>query len=174
MILQDLDEAHAKVSSQTQELSGVLRILAPPVLATHILGPLVAGFRVRYRSIRLHIEVAAHREPPIEDFDINLLGADATFDANVVARNIISTGALLVAAPAHLARKKAPRSPIDLMDHNGQRITPTGLRNRPWHLFRANDETQIDNVDVQPAVGQSHRYADARGAGWRGLHLHHR
>ena len=39
LVLQDLEEAHAMVSSQTHELSGVLRLLAPPVLATHILAP---------------------------------------------------------------------------------------------------------------------------------------
>ena len=156
MILQDLDEAHAMVSSQTQELSGALRILAPPVLATHILGPLVAGFRRSYPSIRLDIEVASHREPPIEDFDITLLGADATFDANVVARKIISSEALLVASPAYLARKKAPKLPIDLLDHDCLRMTPSGLRNRPWHMFRADDETQVAEVEVQPVLWANH------------------
>ena len=108
MILQDLDEAHALVSSQTQELSGTLRILAPPVLATHILSPLLAGFRQAYPNILLDIEVASHREPPIEDFDVTLMGADATFDGNVVARKVISTEAILVASPAYLAERGRP------------------------------------------------------------------
>lgn len=156
LILQDLDEAHAMVSSQTQELSGVLRILAPPVLATHILGPLVAGFRQSYPSIRLDIEVASHREPPIEDFDITMLGADATFDANVVARKIISTEAVLVASPAYLARKKAPKSPMDLLEHDCLRVPPIGLRNRPWHMFHAEDETLVADIEVQPVLWANH------------------
>lgn len=156
MILQDLDEAHAMVSSQTQALSGVLRILAPPVLATHILAPLVAGFRQRYPSIRLDIEVASHRDPPIEDFDITLLGADATFDANVIARKISSTEALLVAAPAYLARHPAPKHPDDLLQHDCLRMTPSGLRNRPWRLFRADDDTQVAEVEVTPVLWANH------------------
>jgi len=156
MILQDLDEAHAMVSSQTQELSGVLRILAPPVLATHVLAPLVAGFRQSYPSIRLDIEVASHREPPIEDFDITLLGADATFDANVIARKISSTEALLVASPAYLARNAAPKTPSDLLNHDCLRVPPSGLRNRPWRLFRADDETQVAEVEVNPVLWANH------------------
>jgi len=65
-ILLDLEEASALVSSQTQELAGVLRLLAPPVLATHVLAPLVADFRKAYPKIRLDIDVESHREPPVE------------------------------------------------------------------------------------------------------------
>ncbi len=156
MILQDLDEAHALVSSQTQELTGTLRILAPPVLATHILSPLVAGFRQAYPNIVLDIEVASHREPPIEDFDVTLMGADATFDGNVVARKVISTEAILVASPAYLAKRGPPDTPDDLLQHDCLRMTPTGLRNRPWHLFRSDDESQVADVDVKPVLWVNH------------------
>jgi DNA-binding transcriptional LysR family regulator len=156
MILQDLDEAHAMVSSQTQELSGVLRILAPPVLATHILAPLLAGFRQAYPNIVLDIEVASHREPPIEDFDITLIGADIGFDGNVVARKVSSTEAILVASPAYLARRGAPKTTGDLPAHDCLRFTPSGLRNRPWRLFRSDDETQVAEIDVKPVLWANH------------------
>ena len=55
VILQDIDEADRAVSSQTHELAGVLRILAPPVLATHVLAPLIAGFRQLHPKIVLNI-----------------------------------------------------------------------------------------------------------------------
>jgi len=44
-ILQDIDEAHSAASLQTKELAGVLRIQSPPVLATHVLAPMIAEFR---------------------------------------------------------------------------------------------------------------------------------
>ncbi|OGB78790.1 MAG: LysR family transcriptional regulator, partial [Burkholderiales bacterium RIFCSPLOWO2_12_FULL_67_210] len=121
-ILQDLDEAHALVSSHTNELAGVLRILAPPVLATHVLAPLVAGFRQAYPKIQLDIEVNNHREPPIEDYDVTLLGAPTSFDADVIARKIISGEAILVASPAYLARRPAPQTPAELVQHECLRI----------------------------------------------------
>jgi len=54
-LLQDLDEADALVSSRTRDLAGVLRVMAPPVLATHVLAPLVAGFHAQYPSVQLDI-----------------------------------------------------------------------------------------------------------------------
>ena len=54
-LLQDLDEADALVSSRTRELAGVLRVLTPPALATHVLAPLVAGFHERYPLSLIHI-----------------------------------------------------------------------------------------------------------------------
>jgi len=82
VILQDIDEADRAVSSQTHELAGVLRILAPPVLATHVLAPLIAGFRQLHPKIVLNIEVASYKEPPIEDYDITLLPTNDGFDGN--------------------------------------------------------------------------------------------
>ncbi len=156
MILQDLDEADAMVSSQTHELSGVLRILAPPVLATHVLAPLLAGFRQMYPSITLDVEVASHREPPIEEFDITLIGADRDFDANVVARKVSSTEAILVASPGYVAQRGEPASIEALADHDCLRFTPSGLRNRPWRLFRADNESLVAEVDVKPVLWANH------------------
>ncbi|WP_439115127.1 LysR family transcriptional regulator [Hydrogenophaga sp.] len=155
-ILQDVDEADALVSSQTTELAGVLRILAPPVLATHVLAPLVAGFRQAYPKIVLDIEVATYREPPIEDFDLTLIGADASFDANVIARRINVTEAILVAAPSYLAGRPAPQVPEGLLHHACLRIKPEGLGKRPWTLFRSDRPEEKAELEVQPVLWANH------------------
>src|SRR5690606_27404798 len=116
-ILLDLEEASALVSSQTQELAGVLRVLAPPVLATHVLAPLVARFRQTYPKIRLDIDVESHREPPVEDYDVTLIGVEAAFDANIIARKVVSTEGILLASPAYLARRGQPATPAELAQH---------------------------------------------------------
>jgi DNA-binding transcriptional LysR family regulator len=155
-ILLDLEEASALVSSQTQELAGVLRLLAPPVLATHVLAPLVAGFRQRYPKIRLDIDVESHREPPVEDYDITLIGADATFDANVIARKVISTEGVLVASPDYIARRGQPASPDELARHDVLRLKPTAGRSRKWRLLNADDKDRAVEVDVQPVLWANH------------------
>lgn len=155
-ILQDLDDAHSLVSSQTKELSGTLRVLAPPVLATHVLAPLVASFHQRYPLIQLDIEVASHREPPVEAFDITLMGADEGFDANVIARKVNATEAFLVASPEYLARRGSPREPLDLLQHDCLRIKPDmGQRSRQWRLFRADRDDEV-LVDVRPVLWANH------------------
>ena len=155
-ILLDLDDAHSLVSSHTHQLSGVLRVLAPPVLASHVLAPLVVSFHQRYPQIQLDIDVASHREPPVEDYDITLLGTSDGFDGEVIARKINATEAILVASPAYLARRGTPQTPLDLQQHNCLRIKPEGPRSRTWRLFRSDDDTQQVELDVQPVLWSNH------------------
>ncbi len=60
-ILQDIDEADAVASAHTTELAGLLRLHAPPVLASNVIAPLLAEFRRRYPKILLEIEVESVR-----------------------------------------------------------------------------------------------------------------
>lgn len=156
VILQDLDEAHGLVSSQTTELAGVLRLLAPPVLATHVLAPLVSGFRQAYPKILLDIDVESHREPPIEDYDITLMGATDSFDGNVIARKVISTEAILLASPDYLKRKGTPQTPEDLQRHDCLRLKPAAGRSRTWRLLHANEPGRFVDLDVQPVLWANH------------------
>jgi DNA-binding transcriptional LysR family regulator len=156
LILQDVDEAHALASSQTSELAGVLRLLAPPVLATHVLGPLVCGFRQTYPKIRLDIDVESHREPPIEDYDITLLGTQASFDANVIARKVLSSISVLVASPDYLRRKGIPTRPQELAGHDCLRLKPAAGRSRGWRLLHETDEARSVEIEVQPVLWCNH------------------
>ncbi len=82
---------------------------ALPVLASYVIAPLLAGFRQRYPNIQIEMEVESLREPPVEEFDITLLGADDSFDADVIARKIIESEAILVASPGYVQRRGLPR-----------------------------------------------------------------
>lgn len=155
-ILQDIDEAHGLASSQTHELEGVLRVLAPPVLASHVLAPLIAGFRQLYPKILLNIEVASFKEPPIEDYDITLMPTDEAFDADVIARKISSTEAVLVASPAYIERKGAPATPQDLAKHEVLRLKAPGLRPRTWRLFNSARQDEPLDVAVEPGLWINH------------------
>src|SRR5690606_29500343 len=96
-ILQEIDEAESIASAHTCELAGVLRVYAPPVLASHVVAPVLAGFRAEHPGIWIELEVLSPRNVPIEDYDVTLLGADASFDADVVARTVVETETILVA-----------------------------------------------------------------------------
>lgn len=155
-VLIDLDEAGELVSSQTRELAGVLRVLAPPVLATHVLAPLVSGFRQTYPKIRLDVEVASHREPPIEAFDITLLGTSTGFDANVIARKVIASEAILLASPDYVRRRGMPQRPEDLARHDCLRLKPSVGRSRVWRLLNAADGDRPTEVEVDPVLWANH------------------
>ena len=129
-ILQDIHEADAAASSQTTELAGLLRLHAPPVLATYVISPLLAEFRRRYPKILIELEVENLREPPIEDFDITLLGTDDRFDGDVVARKVLEAEAILVASPEYLRRRGVPEQPQALVQHDCLRLKTPHARPR--------------------------------------------
>ncbi|NVO04987.1 MAG: LysR family transcriptional regulator [Rhodoferax sp.] len=155
-ILQDIDEADQAVSSQTHELAGVLRILAPPVLATHVLAPLIAGFRQLHPKILLNIEVASFKEPPVEDYDITLLPTDDRFNGDVVARKVSSTEAILVCAPAYLKGRSVPFAPADLAQHSILRLQTANTRATVWRLLNPERQDEAVDIPVEPVLWVNH------------------
>ncbi|MBD8051362.1 LysR family transcriptional regulator [Limnohabitans radicicola] len=155
-ILQDIDEADAMASSHTTEMAGVLRIQAPPVLATYVVAPLLGRFRSQYPAVRIELHVSPVAEPAIEDFDITLLGTDDNFDADIVARKVIESEAFLVASPAYLQRRGEPRRPEELARHDCLRLKLPQTRPRTWRLWRPQQEDQWQEVEVQPVLLSNH------------------
>ena len=155
-ILQDIEEADEIVGAHTQELGGLLRLHATPVLATYVVAPVLAGFRERYPNIQIDLEVETLREPPVEDFDITLITADENFDANLVARKIIEANAVLVASPAYVQRRGLPQTPADLVQHDCLRHkTPNG-RHRYWRMWREDEPDSAEEVEVRPVLLANH------------------
>jgi DNA-binding transcriptional LysR family regulator len=156
VILQDIDEADQAVSSQTHELAGVLRVLAPPVLATHVLAPLIAGFRKLHPKIVLNIEVASYKEPPIEEYDITLLPTNDGFDGNVIARKVSSTEAILVCSPSYLKSRGTPQQPQDLKQHDILRLKSADASTPMWRLLNSEQADEAIEVAVEPVLWVNH------------------
>jgi DNA-binding transcriptional LysR family regulator len=155
-ILQEIDEAHAVASSHTTELAGLLRLHAPPVLASYVIAPLLAEFRRRHPKIQIDIEVETSKEPPIEDYDITLLGTDNSFDGDVVARKVIESEAILVASPDYLKRRGRLQVPEDLSRHECLRLKWPGGQPRTWRMWHPEHPEQVVEVDVQPILLANH------------------
>lgn len=155
-ILQDIDEADAVAKSQTHELEGLLRVHSPPVLASYVLGPMLAEFRQRYPKIEIDIEVETSSEPPFEDFDITLMGTDESFNGDIVARKVIEAEVILVASPAYLQRRGTPQTPSDLPDHDCLRLRQSSVRPRTWQLWRVAEPDNLLEVAVHPMIAANH------------------
>lgn len=155
-ILHDIDEADGVASSQTHELAGVLRLSAPPVLATHVLAPLIADFRQRYPKISLNIDVTSLNAPQIEDYDVTLMPAREGFDGDVIARRISSTEAILVCSPEYARRRGIPQKPEDLARHDILRLNVHEQDPHVWRLFDAERQDAAQDVPVEPALWANH------------------
>lgn len=155
-ILQDIDEAEAATSSQTHELAGVLRVHAPPVLASYVIGPLLGRFHRSYPKIVLDIEVETVKEPSFEDFDITLLGTDISFNADVVARKVIESETILVASPKYLKRRGSPQAPEDLAQHDCLKLKTPTSRPRYWRMWRTEKPELVIEVEIAPVLSANH------------------
>ncbi len=155
-ILSDIDEAHAAAQAHAQEMSGVIRILTPPIFGVHVLGPLVAEFGRRYPQVVLDIHVDSPPVPPVEDYDLTLLGADDSFDANIIARPIVSSDGILCASPAYLREHGLPLQPEDLGRHRCLRIKLPANRHRSWRLINPQEPQRTQEVQIEPALLVNH------------------
>lgn len=155
-ILNDIDEAHAAAQAHAQEMSGTIRIMTPPVFAVHVLAPLVAEFGRRYPKVVLDIHVDSPLVPPVEDYDLTLLGAADTFDANIIARPIASSDGVLCASPDYLRRNGTPERPEDLPQHHCLRVKQAANRHRVWRLTNPAEGKRIIEVQIEPSMLVNH------------------
>jgi DNA-binding transcriptional LysR family regulator len=105
------------VSNHLSDMSGVLRLSAPPSISDSLLTPLAIEFQKTYPNVRFQILVTERYVEHIAD------GVDLVFrvgtlrDSSLVARRLLAYRHRLVATPAYLKRCGALRKPQDLLEH---------------------------------------------------------
>lgn len=155
-ILLDVQEADAIANAHTNELSGRVRVHTLPVLASYIIAPFLPAFRERYPGIVVDIDVGDFAQPPIEDYDVTLLGTDADYDAHVVARKVVESDAVLVASPAYVRRKGTPTQPEDLLKHDCLRLKRAGEPLGLWRMWPVDHRDQTIEIKVESALVANH------------------
>lgn len=155
-ILEDVEEADALARAHTNELAGRLRVNTQPVLSTYVIAPLLADFRQRYPGIVVDIEVEAHRDPPIEDYDLTLIGTDISFNADIVARKVVESDAILVASPTYLKGRALPKVPADLAQHDCLFLRRPNSSPRAWRMWQATKPEQVVETTVEPVLIANH------------------
>ncbi|MDB5860881.1 MAG: LysR family transcriptional regulator [Ramlibacter sp.] len=150
-ILGEIDEADAMAHAHSREMSGTVRILASPVLATHLVAPAVAEFQRLYPEVVLDVHVEDVADPNVEDYDLAVLNDLLPIHSSAIVRTIHHAEAIFCAAPAYLDRHGEPAVPEDLRRHRCLRLRMPGMRLRPMTLI---DPTQGDRrLEVEvPAV----------------------
>jgi DNA-binding transcriptional LysR family regulator len=136
------------VSHHLSNVSGVLRISAPPSISDSMLAPLVGAFQAEYPNVRVQIFITERIVDQIAE------GVDLSFrvgeleDSSLVARRILTYRHQLVASPAYLEKHKRPKSPRDLLAHRLLAFSFWRPENT-WHFFHANGRDK-ENLVFQP------------------------
>jgi len=126
----ELESAQDALSRQG-EATGRLRLAAPLSFGGSHLAPVLAEMAVRNPRLEINASYSDRKVDLVgEGFDAAIrLGTLA--DSSLIARRISPIRNVLVASPAYLARRGAPRTPADLAEHD---VIPHGEIS--WHFVR--------------------------------------
>src|SRR6516165_1387370 len=111
------DAIESIVSNQLANVTGTLRLSAPPNISETLLTPLVTAFQASYPNVRVHILIAERYVDHIADGVDLVFRLGALKDSSLVARRILTYRHQLVASPGYINGCKPPQKPQDLLEH---------------------------------------------------------
>ena len=149
-ILNDVEDARSVAQAHTMEVAGMLRVIASPLLATHLLAPAIAGFRRLHPQVTFDVAVEAFGPGSVSDYDIRLLSAPSDFNGNIIARPIITTVGVLCASPEYLREHPAPQRPEDLKNHDCLQFKNPERRSGVFLLTNPEEDGLTVEVAVRP------------------------
>ena len=104
-------------ANHTSQVSGTLKLSAPPSISDSLLAPLLIEFQRRYPDVTAQVFITERIVDQItEGIDLAFRVGQLT-DSSLVLRRILTYRHQLLASPAYLEGKKAPKHPKDLEDH---------------------------------------------------------
>lgn len=138
--LNQLIEAEREATGQQLQPSGTVRLSLPTSLGHRWILPLLPRFRAEYPDVQLEVHVGNRNVDFVaEGFDLAVRGRTPP-DSGLVARRLLDSPLVVVAAPAYLARAGMPTRLEDLAQHECiQFELPSSGQRVPW-LFRRDGE----------------------------------
>ena len=114
----ELSEAdESMVSNRRSDVSGTLKLSAPPSISDTLLTPLFTAFQASYPDIRIWILVTERTVDLIAEGVGLAFRLGALKDSCLVARRLLSYRHQLVASSSYLKTCKPPKTPQDLLNH---------------------------------------------------------
>lgn len=142
------------VSNQPQQLSGMLRVTVPAVLAQSKFVDQIAAFAAKFPNVRLSLDFSDVRRELIGDgFDV-AIRMGWLEDSALKARKLFDVDRRVVVASAYLESRRPPASPRDLTDWDWIELAPVWhkkpeFKNGSKRMEIARPESQISVNDAQ-------------------------
>ncbi len=116
-------QAMASVDEARGEPWGTLRVSTTPLLADHLLAPIIVAYLNRYPNVAVELDVGVHTVDVVGDrFDLALrVGAPPPSSLRV--RRLGRGRSVYVASPGYLARMGTPATPADMVRQRAVVIT---------------------------------------------------
>lgn len=117
VLLGELEEAEAEVTSRTGKAAGQLKVSAPVSFGLLHLAPLWAGFMARHPDVTLDVTLSDRMVDLVEEgFDVALRIARLP-SSSLVSRRLSSSRLVLCASPRYLKARGKPKHPSELVHH---------------------------------------------------------
>jgi DNA-binding transcriptional LysR family regulator len=111
------DALDSIVSNRWSEVSGALRLCAPPSISDSLVAPVVGAFLASYPNVRVQVLITERIVDQIAE-DVDLAFKVGTFThPTLAARSLLTYRHQVVASPGYLARYRPPKAPRDLLEH---------------------------------------------------------
>jgi DNA-binding transcriptional LysR family regulator len=117
-VISALDETEAMLASYSGTPQGVLRVVSPLGLGRRLIAPIVRRFCEEHPEIQIRLRLSDRSVNIVEESIDVAFFLGQPDDSGLSWRKITECRRTLVASPAYLAKRGAPASPDDLMDHN--------------------------------------------------------
>src|SRR5260370_2069686 len=142
-------------SNHLSNVSGVLRLSAPPSISDSLLAPLVGAFQASYPNVRVQVFITDRIVDQIaEGVDLVFNVGEQLKDSSLVARRILTYRHQLVASPVYLAKCKAPKTPQDLLDHRLLAFSFWTPENS-WNFAQANGKKKKETLTFRPFLSMN-------------------
>src|SRR5262249_3078632 len=129
-------------------VSGNLRVAAPPSISDSLLAPIVVAFQGAYPDVRIQIFITERIVDQIAE------GVDLAFrvgeleDSSLVARRILTYRHQLVASPEYLQKHNPPKTPKELLGHRLLAFSFWRPENT-WNFIHANGKDR-ESITFKP------------------------
>src|SRR5713226_5757721 len=138
----EADEAEAAAQSAGAGLEGRLRVSAPVTFSRLHLVPKLGSFLDAHPKVQLELLMDDRVVDLVaENIDVALRIGVLT-DSALRARKLGQAERLVIASPSYLARRGVPRTPADLLEHDGV-IYGQSSGGQEWLFRRGTSETSV-------------------------------
>ncbi len=138
-----LSEGESQLDAGRGALVGSVRVAAPSDLTRRVLLPWIDEFLALHPGVQLALSVGDRPLDVVRDEVDLALRYGQLADSRLVARPLAMSRPVLCAAPSYLARHPAPRTPMDLLQHNCLTFHRSGRRQRVWRFLRDGHWTEV-------------------------------
>lgn len=167
-ILAYVEEAEAEASDAHARPAGRLRVHSMTGIGQHYVIRAIANYRQQHPEVTFELTMA-NRVPDLldEGFDVAIVVASELPDSGLVSQRIGETYSILCASPEYLARRGAPKTPSDLIEHDCLRLISPVLPLDKWLFDGPNGQEMITlgQSTFQVNVGDAMTEAISSGMG---------